>query len=87
MTSLLTFHSETTVSSGHTASWRSDLGPQGVTSHAQRKTRPNPGGTFQSVYFCWVFDEMALPLPGTSSGGIDYKASMNFWFRTLWEIP
>jgi len=87
VTSQLLFEAQQTVSSGHTAAWKADLGPLGVTSHAQRKTRSSPPGTFQSVWFCWVFDSQFLPLPGTSSGGIDYKAGMNFWFRTLWEIP
>lgn len=86
-TALMTFEQQNTVSSGHTNAWKADLGPRGISSQAQRKTRSNPVGTFQSLYFCWIFDSQFLPLVGTSSGGIDYKAGMNWFFRALWEIP
>jgi hypothetical protein len=87
VTSFMKFEPQLTVSSAHTAAWKADLGSAGLWSHAQRKTRSNPGGTFQTVYFCWVIDEQRLPLPGTASGGINYNLGMDFWFRTLWEIP
>jgi hypothetical protein len=87
VTSFMEWKTELTQTPRRTLSTRASLPSSGLWSHAQRKTRSNPVGTFQTVYFCWTMDSQFLPLPGSSSGSVDYKVGMDFWFRTLYEIP
>lgn len=86
-TCLLYPATQAAVTPRHTLSSQLSLPKEGIWSKGERKTRSAPPGTFQTVYFCWTFDSQSLPLPGTSSGGVDYKAGMNFWFRVLFETP
>ena len=85
-TALLHPESRIAVTPRHTVSSALTLPKRGIWSEAQRKTRSAPPGTFQNVYFCWAFDSQTLPLPGQTSGGVDYKAGMNFWFRVLFQF-
>jgi hypothetical protein len=81
------WQSRIAVTPRHTLSAQIALPDTGLWTSVRRDTRGNPPGSFQTVYFCWVIDSQFLPLPGTSSGGVDYKVGMDFWFRALFEIP
>lgn len=87
LTSFLEFDTRLAATPRHTLSLQASLPPEGMWTSVKRDTRGVPPGSFQTLYFCWVIDSQFLPLPGQSSGGVDYKVGMDFWFRALFEIP
>jgi hypothetical protein len=87
LTSFMQWESRTAVTPRHTLSLDAGLPPEGLWTSVQRDTRGNPGGSFQTLYFCWVVSNQFLPLPGQASGGVNYNLAMDFWFRALFGIP
>lgn len=87
ITSFMKWESRIAVTPRHTLSLAAALPNEGMWTSVKRDTRSVPPGTFQTVYFCWAIDSQFLPLPGQSSGGVDYKVGMDFWFRALFELP
>ena len=87
LTSFMKWEPRGAVTPRHTISMAASLPPEGMGTRVKRDTRGVPPGSFQTLYFCWFMDSQFLPLPGQSSGGVDYKVGMDFWFRALFEIP